>query len=304
MMADHNGRVAVFSDEGGIFDIFAGRYDKQPNLDIWLQGHAGSPIRLNRIARGSLLIEKPALTIAVSPQPGVLAALRNSPMFRSRGLLARFLYALPRSAVGHRKLVPSRLDAAVRSAFRELIFRLWHLEQPITLPLTDTAYCEWKNFQHGIEQRMGDGEPLAGLRDWGSKLPGAALRLAAIFQATTSVEAITLKMMTAALAFATVFQSHALAVFGLIGSDPSIERADKVLQWLINRGVPVVDGRDVFNALQSSMKNMETFREAIQLLEEYGYVRATSRHGARGRHAMELEVNPKVWNVGHAGDAA
>jgi replicative DNA helicase len=151
---------------------------------------------------------------------------------------------------------------------------------------------------------MQDGEQLAGIRDWGSKLPGAALRLAAIFQATISVEAITVQMMAAALAFAGVLESHALAVFGLIANDPTIERADKTLLWLINRGAPNIDGRDVFNALQSSMKSMDNFREAIQLLEDYGYVRITSRQGARGRHAMEIEVNPKLWEVEDAGNVA
>ena len=51
MMAENGGRMAVKSDEGGIFDILAGRYSKtaSPNLDFFLQGHSGSPVRVDRV---------------------------------------------------------------------------------------------------------------------------------------------------------------------------------------------------------------------------------------------------------------
>jgi hypothetical protein len=40
LMAEQNERIALFSDEGGIFDVLAGRYSKGiPNLDLFLQAH-------------------------------------------------------------------------------------------------------------------------------------------------------------------------------------------------------------------------------------------------------------------------
>ncbi len=34
-------RLSVMSDEGGIFDIIAGRYSGSPNMEVFLKGHAG-----------------------------------------------------------------------------------------------------------------------------------------------------------------------------------------------------------------------------------------------------------------------
>src|SRR5262249_44730107 len=71
LMAENKGRMAVISDEGGIFDIMAGRYSKNasPNLDLFLQGHSGSPVRVDRGSREPVLINSPALTMVLTPQP-------------------------------------------------------------------------------------------------------------------------------------------------------------------------------------------------------------------------------------------
>jgi putative DNA primase/helicase len=105
MMAENSGRMAVISDEGGIFDILAGRYSKtaSPNLDLFLQGHSGSPVRVDRGSREPVILNSPALTLVLTPQPHVLRSLSEHKAFRGRGLLARFLFVLPPSSVGSRK---------------------------------------------------------------------------------------------------------------------------------------------------------------------------------------------------------
>jgi hypothetical protein len=115
IMHEQNQRMAVFSDEGGIFDMLAGRYSRGvPNLDLWLKGHSVSPVRVDRqdISRPPIVMNHPHLTVGLSPQPDVLTALKDEPGFRGRGLLARFLYAVPQSRLGYRTLEP---QAYVRS---------------------------------------------------------------------------------------------------------------------------------------------------------------------------------------------
>lgn len=103
LMADHDQSMAGISDEGGIFDILAGRYSNGvPNLDLFLQAHSGSPVRVDRGSRPPVIMNHPALTMVLSPQPDVLQGLAAKPGFRGRGLLARFLYALPASRLGYR----------------------------------------------------------------------------------------------------------------------------------------------------------------------------------------------------------
>ena len=66
LMASQKGRLALISAEGGPFDGMAGRYSKLPNLDIYLKGHAGDPVRVDRQGRKPEFIERPALTIGVA----------------------------------------------------------------------------------------------------------------------------------------------------------------------------------------------------------------------------------------------
>jgi hypothetical protein len=104
IMSDNNEAMALLSDEAGIFEnIGGGRYSKGvPNLDVFLQGHAGSPIRVNRGSRSPILMQNPALTLGFTPQPEVVRGLTDNPGFRGRGLLARFIYTVPPCSLGFR----------------------------------------------------------------------------------------------------------------------------------------------------------------------------------------------------------
>ena len=70
----------------------AGRYDKGTNLDVYLKGHAGEPITVDRIGRKSNHIPGPRLSMMLAIQPQVLNGLMDNPTFRGRGLCGRFLY--------------------------------------------------------------------------------------------------------------------------------------------------------------------------------------------------------------------
>jgi hypothetical protein len=107
LLAAQGGRLAIISAEGGVFDIIAGRYSRLPNLDIWLKGHSGDPVKVDRQSRDPQYIEHPALTVALMIQPEVLDTIAARREFRGRGLLARFLYTRPGRRVGHR-LIPGR----------------------------------------------------------------------------------------------------------------------------------------------------------------------------------------------------
>lgn len=95
LLAEQGGRLAVLSAEGGIFSTLAGRYSGgSPSLEVFLKGHAGDLLRVDRKGRPAEHIESPALTLGLALQPEVLRDIARIPGFRSRGLLARILYAL------------------------------------------------------------------------------------------------------------------------------------------------------------------------------------------------------------------
>ena len=92
LMETQNGAIA--SAEDGLFDSLRGRYDKSGNFDVYLKGHAGDPITVDRMERKSNTVHNPRLTLILAVQPNVLNGLMNNDKFKGRGLYGRFLYAI------------------------------------------------------------------------------------------------------------------------------------------------------------------------------------------------------------------
>jgi len=71
---------------------------------VFLKGHAGDLLRVDRVGRAAEHIADPALTLGLAVQPEVLRDIARMPGFRGRGLLARILYAVPPNTVGRRRV--------------------------------------------------------------------------------------------------------------------------------------------------------------------------------------------------------
>jgi hypothetical protein len=304
MMQEQGGRMAVFSDEGGIFDILAGRYSKgAPNLDLWLQGHSVSPIRVDRQdrTRPPIIIDKPHLTVGISPQPDVLASLRDKPGFRGRGLLARFLYALPHSRLGYRTLAVKAISQDVETRYRTGVRALLRYRpDPLAhLHLTPAAYREWKEFQKGIEPQFQGGGMLEDLKDWGSKLPGAAARIAGVLHLAACADRVELptevdkQTVTAALELSARLVSHCRAAFALMDQDPETRKAERIVAWILRQRSLFFTARDCFRAHQALFKQVKAMMPTLTLLEQHGYIRIDRRGSSGGRPPSDLcEVNP------------
>lgn len=306
MMQEQRGRIAVLSDEGGIFDILAGRYSKGvPNLDLWLKAHAASPVRVDRQDpnKSPVSIDKPHLTVAISPQPDVLAKLRDKPGFRGRGLIARFLFALPPSRLGYRFLtvrpVPSAVEERYAAAIRSLL--AYAPDETVHLHFTPEAYLIWKEFQRRIEYQFRPGGRLAQLKDWGSKLPGAAARVAGVMHMfacanhtvmATEIEAAT---MESAVEVATSLISHCRAALALMDEDPAFRHAQQVLAWIIQQGTESFSVRDCFRAHQTLFKRVSEITPIFTVLEQHGYIRICRQPSSGGRPpSPRCEVNPTL----------
>jgi replicative DNA helicase len=119
LMANQGGRIALLSAEGGPFDAMAGRYQGGGiYLDPYLKGHAGDELRVDRKGRAAEYVARPALTVGLAVQPEVLRKLTGLPGFRGRGLLARFLYALPVNTVGSRQIAPPPVPEEIAERYR------------------------------------------------------------------------------------------------------------------------------------------------------------------------------------------
>lgn len=119
-LAEHNERAAVLTDEGNLFEILAGLYsDGKSNPDVYLQGHAGGHLRVERNGR-AVHLNRIALTVGLVVQPQVMADLKSGSKrsFRGKSLLTRFLYCLPKSNIGKRDVCKRQsISPSIRAAY-------------------------------------------------------------------------------------------------------------------------------------------------------------------------------------------
>ena len=283
LMALHGERMAIFSAEGGIFDTMAGRYGNgTPNLDVFLKGHAGDRLRIDRRNAAPVVMESPALTIGLAIQPDVLRALADKPGFRGRGLLARFVYALPVSRVGYRTVATPSVPEVLRQRYAGRIRALLEAPMPadgqvVRLRLAPEALTARDRMAERLEIRMRPGADLNHAKDWVGKAPGLAVRIAGLMHLVAGHDGdIRGHTMRAAITIVEDYAlPHALVAFGTMGADPELEAARAVVEWVHAQNVKEVSERDIHQGLrgQARFSRIEAVRAAVQAAEKHGHLR-------------------------------
>jgi hypothetical protein len=307
LIAEQGGRLSVMSDEGGIFDIIAGRYSGSPNMEVFLKGHAGGRLRVNRQTRREY-VDAPALTMGLAVQPDVLVDMGKIKGGKGRGLLGRFLYSLPVSTVGDRKVitdpVPEQTAATYTARVIDVTLSLAGWTDPALIQLTPEADAALIAYQERVEPWLkARGGKLGHIADWAGKLVGATARMAALLHLAEHsgngyAHPVTEATMNAAIELGEYYTAHALAVFDAMGADPVLGRARTVLEALRTHGLREVSKRDLMVKLsRSEFPTANDLDPVLALLEDHGYVRAQAVHrtGGRGRPASpRYLVHPRL----------
>ena len=167
ILSDQGGRIAIMSPEGDVFDLMAGRYSSTgtSNLGVYLKGHAGDTLRVDRVKRPSEFVKEPALTIGLAVQPEVIRGLIEKPGFRGRGLLGRFLYAVPTSLLGSRDVNAAPVPNEVRDKYHNNVLALLRFSfgsdlnghpAPHALILDVAARTRMRQFEAWLEPQLGE----------------------------------------------------------------------------------------------------------------------------------------------------
>jgi hypothetical protein len=293
------GFVAAVSSEGGLMDNLAGRYSKssEPNLDALLHGYNRGRIIIDRKSQGHLECPAAVVNLCLSVQPDVLRFCSNKPGFRARGMMARFLYALPRSRVGRRPVgqeaqVDPTLAAQWRSLLLEVAEKVGFVEdgETLELRLSDEARRLLVEYQKALEPRLDpDWGDLAGTGTWRGKLAGQLCRVAAVlhfgrFRAQALQHAVDGHSMGAALALSPYFEAHALRAFGEMDSTGTLALARDIARLLPRLGQRITR-RDVHQRLKSRAGLLpEHLDRPLQHLAEAGWLKPLPEPtGRRGR---------------------
>lgn len=312
LLEEQKGRIAIMDTEGGLFSMIAGRYDGkgESNMDVWLKMHAGDDLSIHRKNKPSIEVPKPAGTIAITVQPAVIKDLATKKDFKDRGLLGRFLYAIPESLVGKRLYQNKRVDQAVKDTYLAAIKKIF--EQPEAKP--ENEYDEtphhrlyirggaleiWEEFYNDLEKRQAPGGDLEGITDWASKCAGAIARIAGILHiietgGNPGQDEISVTTFGRAYEIGRIhLVEHAKAAYGLMNMTADTHLARDILSWIAAKGKTVFTATDFWVDNRSKGDCLDDLLPAFELLEERGIIRETQERETKGRKAKHrYEVNP------------
>lgn len=304
LLVEHAERMSVLSDEAGIFLIMAGLYSGGiASLDVFLQGHAGMPMRVDRAGR-TAHVDRPALSFGLALQPGVLAEVASSRRFRDSGLMARFLFAVPKSNVGSRDVrrrwsIPNHVKNEYAARLHGLLNgRDQVAGKPRVLYMTAAARAVWLDFSAEIEEGLTPRGKLESIADWASKLPGAAARISALFElaeAGPTADSVGLSATAIAVQLCRLLIPHAHAAFGLLGADATEADATAIVKWAIDQSRPTFKKSECQKAMEGRFRSVAKLDKAIERLEQGDVVKVEKVPNPGARATTLVKMNPKLF---------
>ncbi len=308
LIQQNDGRIGLFSTEGGIFATMAGRYSNNvANVDVYTKSYSGDPIHVDRKGRASETILHPAATLVLMVQPKVMTEFLENADMMGRGLPARFLYSLPKSKSGSREYNTAPMPEYLRERYQQRIVELLEIpvpEKPHILDLDSEAYRIAEAYYYEIEPMIPN-ESLA-MKAWLGKLHGNTMRIAAVLHCLKygkdfidhDVEAETMKN---AVDFGRYFTNHARAIFGLAGllDPPEIQDAKYIWSRLKAIEGDHISKRDLYQMCRdkTGFEKVEGLDSGLEELRKRGYIhilkppKAPKPQGGRPKSPI-IYINP------------
>lgn len=307
----NNERMAVLSTEPGLFDMLSYKqYGKPVNLDVHLKGFTWDRLTIDRKRDVPIILEQPCLTMCLFAQPSALNGLPERLV--GRGLLGRFLYALPPSRRGHRSIDIKSVPSELYAQYAELLNRLLKFDpsEPIPITLSKEASDSFREYRSGFEPNLQEGGELSHdfLSSWTERLPGQLLRIAVTFHTVLETQqgnlhvdkinrVISGETMDHALAFSEYLIEHAKAAFGCIKSDVNVEDAKYLLEVLKQNKRLLYKRQELWRLVKGKFLSANPFDQALSVLTTRGYIRNRVVKAQRGRAGSIIECNPLVVEV-------
>ena len=270
-----HGAMAILSAEPSIFSTMLGRWSGgrgMSELDVFLKGQAGDPIKVDRHGRPPDYAERPRLTMAVALQPEALRRLASSET-AGRGLLGRFLWISAPDVRGSVAILMSQpVKADIRAEFEHRAGKLFSMEkreQPLTL--TEDAEDLWIEFADDFEQRLAPGGDMRDLSGWGEKYRGAVGRIAGLLHLAGNVSpgAVTRAELEAAISIGRWLEGQALEAFAMMGLRADVRDAEAILEVVRREGWHEFSRRELHQKLKdrNGFKKVDALQRGLSALE-------------------------------------
>lgn len=253
-MAANRGFATIIDSEGTLLSILGGQYagGKTANLGVFLKAYDCDSYRPSRVTRKAAAIPRAALSVAISPQPGLIGSMLRNQMMSEVGFINRFIVCMPGDLVGKREdresvhiddMPPSSSNGHMRHWWERLLNEQIRYdvipdgkaeEDAPTIDLDRPAHAALKDYVRTFEARMDasrDGD-LSKAKGWAAKHCARVLRIAALlhlahgFSPDDRIEA---DVMVAAIGIGEWTIEHFMAAGNLSGLS---EDAAKVAEYI------------------------------------------------------------------------
>jgi len=313
LMSQNDDKIAILTEEGGIFEILDGRYSNGvPNLELFKQAYDGAQVTIDRKTTGSTKLKRPAITKVVYCQPLVIQKLAENPIFREQGFSGRFMFVLPPKYAGSGKRElevmwsPAQVEEYHRLSRRyaETITKLLNMRlpaYPLMFHCSEEARAYARKKFRDYDALFGVGAKLESRSDWMGKHFGRVMRVAAILAlietllAGTDNRIISLETLKKAFEIGEYLIEHAIAAFGIIGKNVTANRVEKALEFIRKRVKKdhkvVLKKRDIHRDFKGSVTTRE-LDELLELVESLDCIRLFEDRPITGRPSVKIYVNP------------
>ncbi len=302
--------------------------DRQVYLALW----SGDTILIDRKSEKSregapIYVADAFVGIIGGLQPDVLHCLRGVP---SRGMAPpddglsdRFLLAFPADlpALGEEwREISEEATTAWKMAIDKLLSLQMHSDchkegsvftarisqRPHYVRLTTCGRAAWQAFTeaHAAERNAEDFPPHL-IGPW-SKLRGYGARLALIVHylrwacGEVQAEDVDGESMNRAAELVAYFKAHLRKACAIMGADPKIALARRVVRWICTSRFQRFQKRDAHQALRGTFKTVEDLEPILVVLEKHNLIRveATATKNTAGRKPSPLyQVHPRIFSV-------
>ncbi|HVV68193.1 MAG TPA: YfjI family protein [Gammaproteobacteria bacterium] len=305
LVHEQGGRLAIFSDEGGILETLAGLYSNGlANVDILLKGIDGGEVRIRR--KDSSIALNPFLTVVLTVQPSIIQSMSEKRAYFGNGVLERFLYVLPKSKLGYRTHDKPPIPPSIQNAYHAEVTGLLNKyaldaqnNSVAALTLSDAALQLWRAFQSHIEIQLRPEGKLSNCQGWGGKICGYALRIAGLLkvaQQEREINCISENIMNNALEIAALLTEHAVAAFSLMGVDQDMEDAKAIFHWLRERTNPNFTQSEITLAMRGrKLGKAERLLKGLRVLQQRNIISQAIKLPTRKPTTLYY-INPQLFS--------
>ena len=296
----------LFSDEGGRF--IGGHGMNSENALKTAAGLSGlwdgKPISRMRAGDGSSLLVGRRLSLHLMVQPNIAQMMLSNKMLMEQGLLSRCLCVYPKSTAGTRKYESLDLtDSQAMRTYRDKISEILHTPyntgnaknelEPNQVELDIEAKQIWQMFHDKVEEQLSEHGDLSTIKGLGNKSPEHALRLAAVLAGIEVSEISNFSKISSgylrnSIILTKYYLNEALRLFNSGVADPNLYEANKLLDWLRDKGKSTVTLLEIYQYGPTSIRDAKKARQLMAILIDHGF--ALSLYGGAefdGQHRKE-----------------